>query len=86
MLVVLLYCCDSLYIPQVAVSVLDVNDNAPVFNPSIYQRNISESTLVGSAIIRVLASDLDSGHNGNLTFAIASGNTTGGSNIEVAIF
>ena len=56
---------------------MDVNDNPPVFNPSVYPIGISESTLAGSAVITVMASDQDIGLNGNITFDITSGDTTG---------
>lgn len=46
---------------RVYFNVLDVNDNPPVFNTSVYSTSVSESLPVGSSIVVVGASDADDG-------------------------
>lgn len=46
---------------RVYFNVLDVNDNAPVFNTSVYSTSVSESLPPGSSIVTVGASDADDG-------------------------
>lgn len=46
---------------RVYFNVLDVNDNPPVFNTSVYSTSVSESLPVGSSIVAVGASDPDDG-------------------------
>lgn len=46
---------------RVYFNVLDVNDNPPVFNTSVYSTSVSESLPVGSSIVTVGASDADDG-------------------------
>ena len=55
--------------------VLDLNDNAPRFVLDMYQKVISENVSVDSAILRVTATDPDSGTNGQVHYAIEGGNT-----------
>ncbi|XP_053312733.1 protocadherin-16 [Spea bombifrons] len=52
------------------VSVLDINDHAPVFNQSRYQALISESLPPGSSVLQVYATDADEGQNGEVTYEI----------------
>ncbi|XP_048033399.1 protocadherin gamma-A6-like isoform X21 [Megalobrama amblycephala] len=49
---------------KIDVTVLDINDNAPVFNQSVYKSIITENALKGTFITSVNASDADSGTNG----------------------
>ncbi|XP_056103845.1 protocadherin gamma-A3-like [Rhinichthys klamathensis goyatoka] len=48
---------------KIAVNVLDVNDNAPVFNQTVYRATIAEHLPKGTYITTVNASDADSGAN-----------------------
>ena len=59
------------------VHVLDGNDHSPVFDPALYPIAISESTSVGSTIVRVFASDNDIGTNAMLSYNITTGNASG---------
>ncbi|XP_059821083.1 protocadherin Fat 4 [Hypanus sabinus] len=59
---------------DITVIVLDVNDNAPVFQQALYEVEISENTLSGIDLIQVTAADLDEGTNGQVRYHIASGN------------
>lgn len=55
----------------------DENDNRPYFNPAVYRLAISESTSIGSTVIRVLAFDDDVGSNADISFRILLGDTEG---------
>jgi len=57
---------------NVSISVLDVNDNEPVFNQSEYSISITENTLVETTIFsaRGEVSDVDLGSNSALSFSI----------------
>ncbi|XP_043845814.1 protocadherin beta-16-like [Dromiciops gliroides] len=55
---------------QVRVTVVDVNDNPPLFVQSRYQVQILENSPIGSLVVTVYARDLDSGINGDITYAL----------------
>nr|XP_057914890.1 protocadherin Fat 2 [Doryrhamphus excisus] len=55
---------------SIEVEVEDVNDNAPFFSQRKYTANIAEGLPVGSSVLRLSASDLDSGINQDMTFQI----------------
>ena len=59
----------------VAINLLDLNDNAPVFANQAYSASVSEHTAEVSNVIRVEAIDADSGVNGSVTYRI-EGNAT----------
>ncbi|NXN11406.1 PCD23 protein, partial [Indicator maculatus] len=61
----------------VLITVLDVNDNLPVFSSPEYHIHIKESIPVGSHITEVTANDCDAGTNAEITYAIISGNDRG---------
>lgn len=64
----------------VFILVSDVNDNAPVIetdSEGVVMATVAEDAPVGSAVTRVLASDVDSRQNGRLRYAISSGNEAG---------
>ena len=42
-----------------AVTILDVNDNLPVFDPHSYSANVSEAEEVGEAVLTVSVTDKD---------------------------
>ncbi|XP_023681833.1 protocadherin-16-like isoform X1 [Paramormyrops kingsleyae] len=57
---------------RVLITVADVNDNAPSFQPSSSESLLlPEATPLGSVVYRVRAHDPDSGPNGKLTFDLA---------------
>ncbi|XP_044220372.1 protocadherin gamma-A11-like [Thunnus albacares] len=56
---------------NIDVTVLDVNDNAPVFNQSVYKASVMENTTKGTSIITVNATDADSGSNGLITYSLS---------------
>ncbi|XP_076595479.1 protocadherin beta-16-like [Chaetodon auriga] len=57
---------------QIHVTVLDANDNAPVFTQSIYRTRLQENSPRGTLLITVSASDFDYGSNGLVTYSISS--------------
>ncbi|XP_026135737.1 protocadherin gamma-A4-like isoform X9 [Carassius auratus] len=56
---------------NIDVTVLDVNDNAPVFNQTIYRASVMENAPKGTYITTVNATDADSGSNGHITFSFS---------------
>ncbi|KAF1435388.1 Protocadherin-23, partial [Spheniscus demersus] len=61
----------------VLITVLDVNDNPPVFSSLEYHIHVKESIPVGSHITEVSANDCDAGTNAKITYAMISGNDRG---------
>ncbi|XP_030223915.1 protocadherin gamma-A2-like [Gadus morhua] len=64
---------------QILISVLDANDNAPVFTQSVYKASIKEGAPLGTIVTTVTATDADDGENGKITYSVSSklGNTLG---------
>ncbi|XP_061582444.1 protocadherin gamma-A2-like [Cololabis saira] len=50
------------------VTVLDANDNAPVFSQDIYKVSLPENSPVDTLVVTVRASDADEGVNGDVTY------------------
>ncbi|KYO40015.1 hypothetical protein Y1Q_0014248 [Alligator mississippiensis] len=61
----------------VLVTVLDVNDNPPVFARAEYRAAVSESAPPGTELLRVVAQDADSGPHGRVRYSISSGDQRG---------
>uniref|UniRef100_A0A3B5QYT8 Cadherin domain-containing protein n=1 Tax=Xiphophorus maculatus TaxID=8083 RepID=A0A3B5QYT8_XIPMA len=57
---------------QILITVLDANDNAPVFTQPIYKATVSENSAKGTVVTTVSASDADQGLNGKITYSITS--------------
>ncbi|KAM3613348.1 uncharacterized protein V6R79_024569 [Siganus canaliculatus] len=57
---------------NIEITVLDVNDNAPVFNQSLYSATVVENAPVGTYITTVNATDADSGSNGLVTYSFSN--------------
>ncbi|KAB1280849.1 Protocadherin beta-16 [Camelus dromedarius] len=53
---------------QVHIEVIDSNDNAPEFEQSLYKVHIPENSPVGSLVVTVSASDVDSGVYGKISY------------------
>ncbi|XP_034037000.1 protocadherin gamma-A11-like [Thalassophryne amazonica] len=64
--------------------ILDANDNAPVFNQTLYRAAVVENALKGTYITSVNASDADIGSNGEILFSFAKnkGSTVNMFNID----
>lgn len=58
----------------VYVEVVNVNDNIPLFDSSIYRLNIAEDVRVGESIIRVSARDADDVGGDAVKYSIVEGN------------
>lgn len=69
-------CYSLLCLHQVdlTILVLDVNDNAPVFQRRDYAVTVPEDVAVGTEVLRVLATSADIGPNAEITYNIRSGN------------
>ncbi|KAM3867179.1 protocadherin gamma-A10-like [Diretmus argenteus] len=57
---------------NIHITVLDVNDNPPVFNQSVYRATVTENAPIGTYITTVNASDADSGSNGLVTYTFSN--------------
>ncbi|XP_051834554.1 protocadherin beta-16-like [Antechinus flavipes] len=55
---------------QVQITVVDINDNTPVFAKPQYEVQIPENSPVGSLIVTVSAEDLDAGIYGDITYTL----------------
>ncbi|XP_052011499.1 protocadherin beta-11 isoform X5 [Apodemus sylvaticus] len=55
----------------VRVEVIDINDNSPEFDQMFYEVTIPENSRLGSLIITASAWDLDSGINGEVSYAFS---------------
>ncbi|NXY14291.1 PCDG7 protein, partial [Atrichornis clamosus] len=53
---------------RIRVTVLDANDNAPVFSQSEYTVRVPEDVPVGSVLVTVTATDADEGQNGHVKY------------------
>lgn len=58
----------------VTVFISDYNDHTPVFARTTYQASISELTPNGTNLLRVAATDADTGDNSYVTYSITQGN------------
>ena len=59
---------------SVRITALDVNDNAPTFVTASYSQTVSEGALVGTDVLQVAASDVDTGTNARIAYSITAGN------------
>ncbi|XP_020498269.2 protocadherin alpha-8-like [Labrus bergylta] len=55
---------------EIIVDVLDINDNMPVFNEDTYSVLLEENAPIDTTIIKVNASDLDEGSNGEVIYSL----------------
>ncbi|CAL9702829.1 unnamed protein product [Knipowitschia caucasica] len=59
---------------HIQVTVLDVNDNAPVFPADDFEVLVKENSAVGSVVAQITASDPDEGANAQIMYQIVEGN------------
>ncbi|XP_062332130.1 protocadherin alpha-8-like isoform X8 [Osmerus eperlanus] len=57
---------------NIIVEVIDVNDNMPVFTQDSYSVMLNENSPIGTTVIRVNATDLDDGVNGEVIYSFGS--------------
>ncbi|KAM9184591.1 protocadherin gamma-A5-like [Mergus octosetaceus] len=55
---------------RIRVSVLDANDNAPVFSQAVYAVRVPEDVPVGSTLLTLMATDADEGINANVKYSL----------------
>ncbi|XP_071314643.1 protocadherin gamma-A12-like isoform X26 [Trachinotus anak] len=53
---------------SIHVTVLDANDNAPVFDQAVYKASLPENAALDTVVVTVSASDADEGINGEVTY------------------
>ena len=54
----------------VNITIVDVNDNQPIFSSSRFFAKVLENATIGTSVLQVFATDLDSGDNGKISYAI----------------
>ncbi|XP_058268047.1 protocadherin beta-16-like isoform X38 [Hemibagrus wyckioides] len=57
---------------QIHITVLDANDNAPVFTQKVYKATLTENAAKGTKIITVSASDADKGSNAQVAYYLSN--------------
>lgn len=62
---------------NVTVTILDVNDNPPVFEHRDQLVTVPEDVALGTEVLRVHAASKDIGTNAEITYSIRSGNEHG---------
>ncbi|XP_025754780.1 protocadherin alpha-3-like [Oreochromis niloticus] len=55
---------------NVTITVLDSNDNRPIFSQEIYHLSIKENIPVGASVFRMNATDYDEGANGEVEYTL----------------
>lgn len=55
---------------QVNVTILDVNDNPPIFDQSDFSVSLNESVPPGTTVLKVTATDSDLGENSKITYEV----------------
>ncbi|XP_032885703.1 protocadherin gamma-C5-like [Amblyraja radiata] len=53
---------------QILITVLDFNDNQPLFDRDIYRGSVSENSTKGTSVMKVKANDMDEGQNAKITY------------------
>ena len=61
----------------VTILILDVNDNPPQFDMSLYNFSVRENSISGTSVGFTVATDIDIDMNGHVTYAITSGDPNG---------
>ena len=59
---------------DVIITVMDLNDNPPIFSSPVYSVSISEVAPINSTVISLTATDNDSGTNSYIAYSIVTGN------------
>uniref|UniRef100_UPI00398F7E16 protocadherin-10-like n=1 Tax=Pristiophorus japonicus TaxID=55135 RepID=UPI00398F7E16 len=54
---------------RIIITVMDGNDNAPVFEHEIYRATVAENAPKGTLVMQINATDLDDGNNAELTYS-----------------
>ncbi|GBP81327.1 Fat-like cadherin-related tumor suppressor homolog [Eumeta japonica] len=59
---------------SINITVLDCNDNPPVFAQNIYEARVREDASVGYRVVQAIADDADTGPSGRVIYSIERGN------------
>ncbi|XP_042573254.1 protocadherin Fat 1-like isoform X3 [Cyprinus carpio] len=62
---------------DVTIVLLDENDNSPQFTTSKYEGKVFSNQTVGMQVVKVEATDMDTGPNGEISYSIEFGNERG---------
>ncbi|XP_028316135.1 protocadherin alpha-8-like [Gouania willdenowi] len=57
---------------NIVINVLDINDNAPVFEKSLYKTRVFENAPIGTTLLMLNATDADEGANQEITYTLYS--------------
>ena len=57
---------------QILITVLDANDNPPVCSKAEYKVSVTENAPIGTVLTTVMATDVDKGNNGKVTYTISN--------------
>ncbi|XP_051521516.1 protocadherin Fat 3-like isoform X2 [Myxocyprinus asiaticus] len=68
---------------KITITVLDINDNPPVFERRDYLSTLPEDVAVGTEVVQVYAASKDIGTNADIYYSIRSGNQQGHFTINV---
>ena len=63
-------------VATVTISLVDVNDNPPEFERTIYSLSVSEATPIGTSVGRVYATSRDIGVNADISYSVVDSVTT----------
>ena len=67
---------------HLVVHILDINDNKPEFELTMYEETVAESVEVGYSVVQVHATSRDAGVNAEITYGIMAGNELGNFRID----
>ncbi|KAL9962398.1 hypothetical protein ACROYT_G031498 [Oculina patagonica] len=59
---------------NVTLNLVDINDNSPAFNETVYQAYVMENQPIGTPLLVVTATDKDEGTNARLSYGLHGGN------------
>ncbi|KAM4706620.1 protocadherin Fat 4-like [Discoglossus pictus] len=62
---------------RINITISDVNDHIPKFTRQVYSFDVAEDTIPGSIIAAILATDDDSGANGEITYIVSDDDEDG---------
>ncbi|ETE55894.1 Protocadherin gamma-B7, partial [Ophiophagus hannah] len=57
---------------KIQITVIDANDNPPVFSQKVYKISLKENASKGSTVIQVKATDKDEGSNGQINYSFSN--------------
>uniref|UniRef100_A0A8C1UNE2 Cadherin domain-containing protein n=1 Tax=Cyprinus carpio TaxID=7962 RepID=A0A8C1UNE2_CYPCA len=60
---------------NITITILDINDNHPVFSRETYSVTLQENCITGTVVIRVNATDMDEGPNSEIEYSFATLNS-----------